>query len=94
MLSSLPDNWETLVVSPSNSSLDGLITLAILKNCMLNKEAKRKEQKVSSHNEALIMKRKERASIGTPNLTRMVAVLNHGKDLSLEVADVTIMQME
>lgn len=74
----------------NNSSPEGSIALAIVKDCMLNKEARRKEQGVSHHNEALIMERKGRASIGTPDLTWMVAMLNYGKDPSPEVADVII----
>ena len=61
LLSSLHNNWEILVGCLSNSSLEGSIALTMVKDCMLNKEARRKEQGVSSHNEALIMERKGRS---------------------------------
>ena len=61
LLSFLSDGWETLVISLSNSSLEDLIALAMVKNCMLNKEDRRKEQEVLSHNEALVIERKRRS---------------------------------
>ena len=44
LLSSLPDSWNTLVVSLSNSSPDGKLTLEMVKNNLLNEEARRKEK--------------------------------------------------
>ena len=44
LLSSLPDSWNTLVVSLSNSALDGKLTPEMVKNSMLNEEARRKEK--------------------------------------------------
>jgi hypothetical protein len=44
LLSSLPDNWNTLVVSLSNSASDGKLTLEMVKNSLLNEEARRKEK--------------------------------------------------
>ncbi|CAL9011600.1 unnamed protein product [Prunus brigantina] len=44
LLSSLPDSWDTLVVSLSNSSPQGVLTLDIVKDSMFNEEARRKEQ--------------------------------------------------
>ena len=43
LLSSLPDNWETLVVSLSNSTSNGVITVNMVKDYMFNEETKRKE---------------------------------------------------
>ncbi|CAL1361064.1 unnamed protein product [Linum trigynum] len=43
LLSSLPDSWETLVVSVSNSAPNGKLTMDIVKDSMLNEEARRKE---------------------------------------------------
>lgn len=43
-LSSMPDSWNTLIVSLSNSTLDGKLTLVMVKNSMLNEEAKKKEK--------------------------------------------------
>ena len=43
LLSSLPDSWETLVVSLSNSVLEGNLTTTTAKDSLLNEEARRKE---------------------------------------------------
>ena len=43
LLSSLLDSWETLVVSLSNSALNGVLQLAMVKNSLLNEETKRKD---------------------------------------------------
>jgi hypothetical protein len=40
LLSSMPDSWNTLVVSVSNSAPDGKLTLEMVKNSMLNEERK------------------------------------------------------
>ena len=42
-LSSLPDSWETLVVSLSNSALNGVLQLAMVKDSLLNEENRRKD---------------------------------------------------
>lgn len=39
LLSSLPDNWDTLVVSLSNSIPQGVLTLDIVKDSMFNEES-------------------------------------------------------
>ena len=60
VLSSLPDSWETLVVSLSNSSHNGAITMGMVNDNMFNEEArKKKEQGISFHSEALVAKRQE-----------------------------------
>ena len=43
LLSSLPDSWETLVVSPSNSTPNGMLQLAIVKDSLLNEETRKKD---------------------------------------------------
>ena len=43
LLSSLPDSWETLVVTISNSAPDGKVTIDMVKDSMFNEEARRKE---------------------------------------------------
>mgnify|MGYP003740606461 FL=1 len=43
LLSSLPDSWETLVVSLSNSTPNGKLTLGTVKDSMFNEEARRKD---------------------------------------------------
>ena len=42
-LSSLLDSWETLVVSLSNSALNGVLQLAMVKDSLLNEENRRKD---------------------------------------------------
>ncbi|KAI5321626.1 hypothetical protein L3X38_030697 [Prunus dulcis] len=54
LLSSLPDSWDTLVVSLSNSAPQGVLTLDIVKDSMFNEEARRKEQGVIAESEALV----------------------------------------
>ena len=43
LLSSLPDSWETLVNSLSNSALNGQLTIVMVKDSLFNEEARRKE---------------------------------------------------
>ena len=43
LLSSLPDSWETLVVSLSNSAPNGVLQLAMVKDSLLNEETRRKD---------------------------------------------------
>ena len=38
LLGSLPDSWNTLVVSLGNSSLEGKVTLAMVKNSLFNEK--------------------------------------------------------
>jgi hypothetical protein len=45
LLSSMPDSWNTLIVSVSNSAPDGKLTLEMVKNSMLNEEARKKEKR-------------------------------------------------
>ncbi|KAM5588228.1 hypothetical protein ABKV19_006591 [Rosa sericea] len=42
LLGSLPDNWETFVVTVSNSAPDGVLSMDNVKNNMLNEETRRK----------------------------------------------------
>jgi hypothetical protein len=66
VLISLPDSWETLVVSLSNSAPNGVITMGMVKDNMLNEEATRKEQGISSHSEALVIERRRRSKSRKP----------------------------
>ena len=43
LLSSMPDSWNILVVSISNSTLDEKLNLEMVKNSRLNGEARKKE---------------------------------------------------
>ena len=54
LLSSLPDSWEILVISLSNSAPNGKVTMQMVKDSMLNEERRRKEQGTSTQGEALV----------------------------------------
>ena len=43
LLISLPDSWETLVVSFSNFAPNGVLQLAMVKDSLLNEETRRKD---------------------------------------------------
>jgi hypothetical protein len=45
LLISMPDSWNPLVVSVSNSAPDGKLTLEMVNNSMLNEEARKKEKR-------------------------------------------------
>ncbi|VFQ95989.1 unnamed protein product [Cuscuta campestris] len=51
LLSSLPDSWDTLVVSLSNSAPDGKMTMEMVKASLLNEDAMRKESSYPSQAE-------------------------------------------
>ena len=59
LLSSLPERWETLVVTISNSELDGVVTMSQVTISLLNEETRRKSLG-SSHSEALVMENRGR----------------------------------
>ncbi|KAF7131933.1 hypothetical protein RHSIM_Rhsim09G0133900 [Rhododendron simsii] len=61
LLSSLPDSWETLVVTISNSALSGMITMDMVKDGMFNEEARRKEQGTLVDTEALVVQNRGRS---------------------------------
>ena len=67
LLSSLLDNWETLVVSLSNSAPNGLITVNMVKNNIFNEEARRKELGISSNIETLVTERRVRSKSRKPS---------------------------
>lgn len=48
LLGSLPDSWEVLRTSLSNSALDGAISMDLAKSSLLNEEMRRKSQGSSS----------------------------------------------
>ncbi|BFG34853.1 hypothetical protein CerSpe_211270 [Prunus speciosa] len=54
LLNSLPDSWDTLVVSLSNSTPQCVLSLDIVKDSMFDEEARRKEQGVVAESEALV----------------------------------------
>ena len=59
LLSALPDSWETLVVTVSNSTPNGILTMECVKDTLLNEEARRKEKGESSF-EVLVHEKQER----------------------------------
>ena len=67
LLSSLPDNWETLVVSLSNSTSNGVITVNMVKDNMFNEETRRKELGISSNTESLVIERWRRSKSKKPS---------------------------
>ena len=56
LLSSLPNSWKTLVVTVSNSTPNGILTMESVKDSLLNEEAIRKEKGESS-SEVLVHKK-------------------------------------
>ena len=61
LLSSLPDSWETLVVSVNNSAPNGKLTVEMVKDRMQNEEARRKNAGMSSsETETLVTEKHER----------------------------------
>ena len=67
LLSSLPDNWETLVVSLSNSTSNGVIIVNMVKDSMFNEKARRKKLGISSNIEALVIERQRRSKSRKPS---------------------------
>ena len=59
LLNSLHDSWETLVVTVSNSTPNGILTMESVKYSLLNEEAKRKEKGESSYG-VLVYEKQER----------------------------------
>ena len=66
LLSSLPNNWETLGVSLSNSAPNGVITITMVKDNMFNEKARRKKLGISSNAEALVTKRRRKSKSRKP----------------------------
>ncbi|GFY90898.1 hypothetical protein Acr_07g0010940 [Actinidia rufa] len=52
LLSSLPESWETLVVSLSNSAQDGKLTMSTVKDALFNEEARKKEMGMTERSES------------------------------------------
>ena len=66
LLSSLPDSWDTLVISLSNSAPNGNLTMDMVKDSLFNEEARRKEQGISSETEALVTENRSRGKNREP----------------------------
>jgi hypothetical protein len=67
LLSSLPDSWETLVVSLGNSAPNGKLTMELVKDALFSEEARRKEMGTYDYSgsQALITERGRRSSRNT-----------------------------
>lgn len=64
LLSSLPDSWETLVVTISNSAPDGVLSVDVIKESMFNEEIRRKEMGVDNSHALVVEKRGRSKSRG------------------------------
>lgn len=70
LLSSLPDSWETLVISLNNSAPGGKLSLDVIKESLFNEEARRQEQGISGHSEALVTEERGRSATRKSNTKR------------------------
>ncbi|WVY90442.1 hypothetical protein V8G54_035956 [Vigna mungo] len=61
LLSSLPESWDTLVVTLSNSAPDGKLSLDNIIDSLLNEESRRKERGSSSYSEANVVENRGRS---------------------------------
>ena len=61
ILSSLPESWDTLVVTLNNSALDGKLSMDNVIDSLLNEESRQKERGLSSHSEANIVENRRRS---------------------------------
>ena len=59
LLSSLPESWETYVVTICNPTPEGTLTIDMVKDSLLNEDARRKEQGESSSG-AFVTEKQER----------------------------------
>ena len=66
LFGSLPNNWNTLVVSLRNSSPKGKVTLAMVKNSLFKEEIRRKEF-VGNNTHALVTENKVRSKSKGPS---------------------------
>ena len=57
LLGSLPDSWNTLVVSLANSAPEGKVTLAMVRNSLFNEEIRRNDF-LGNDTHALVTKNK------------------------------------
>uniref|UniRef100_A0A0D3BX80 CCHC-type domain-containing protein n=1 Tax=Brassica oleracea var. oleracea TaxID=109376 RepID=A0A0D3BX80_BRAOL len=70
LLSSLPETWDTLVVTLSNSTPEGKLTMDTVTDSLLNEEVRRKERGSSSYLEANIVDRRGREETRCQNRSR------------------------
>lgn len=60
LLSSLPESWDTLVVTLSNSAPEGKLTMDTVSDSLLDEEARRMERGESAHPEANVIENRGR----------------------------------
>ncbi|KAL4325786.1 hypothetical protein GQ457_11G029520 [Hibiscus cannabinus] len=70
LLSSLPESWDTLVVTLSNSAPDGMLTTDTVSDSLMNEEARRKEQDLPSQSEANVVENRGRSNNRIKNENR------------------------
>ena len=58
LLTSLPESWDTLVVTLSNSAPEGKLTMDVVTDSLLSKESRRRERGIISTSEANVAKNK------------------------------------
>uniref|UniRef100_A0A2N9FX16 Integrase catalytic domain-containing protein n=1 Tax=Fagus sylvatica TaxID=28930 RepID=A0A2N9FX16_FAGSY len=95
LLSSLPDSWETLVVSLSNSTPNGVLQLAMVKDSLFNEETRRKDMGKDDAQALVTENRKEETNqkkaddhnTTAVSLDEDVVVLSIGEDECCHVAD-------
>ncbi|KAI9165168.1 hypothetical protein LWI28_008915 [Acer negundo] len=66
LLGSLPESWETIVVTLSHSTPGGNLTLKMVKDGALNEENRRKEQGFVTQSQTLVTENRERSKSRTP----------------------------
>ena len=62
LLSSLPNSWETLVVSLSNSTPEGKITMQMVKDSIHNEETRQKEQGLNFETQEVVAENRGRSN--------------------------------
>ncbi|KAJ8492114.1 hypothetical protein OPV22_013835 [Ensete ventricosum] len=61
LFSSLPESWETLEVSLSNSAPDGIVTMSQVTSSLLNEELRRKNSATQINSQALVLENRGRS---------------------------------
>ena len=64
LLCSLPDSWETFVVTINNSILNGALSIELVKGNLFNEETKRKVYETENAQALIIENRERNKNIG------------------------------
>lgn len=59
LLNSLPDSWKTMVDSVCYSISDGVLTMAMAKDAIMNEDFRRKERRMLNESQTLLTRRRE-----------------------------------